>query len=491
MDNGAQGTINRRVAMHIKKRVSGWLTLAVFATVGGLVASDPAFAKVDVDQLTIGGEARIRYEGRNNTALNSNIKSNESAGSHRIRVNVGYDLTPDVSFFAQIQDARNYGGEGGNVAGSGIGAVSTSGIFTGTGGTDLHQGYILVKNAGVPGLSVKIGRQEIFFGDHRLFGNFNWSQVGNSFDAIRLTHSMPIADVDLFWARIIDTEAVAAQGAGVLFPGANTRGTSDQDIYGLYVTLKMVPNWTVEPYYFLLQDTRAALATSTITPQAPAQTRSTLGGRINGKAGPLDATGELAWQFGGMSDVAGVGRHNLHINAWAGAFKAGFTFDAVPMRPRVGIEVDYASGSNKTTPGGKNNTFDNLYPTNHFKFGAMDLNAWKNSVVYQLVFDVKPSPVSKLQVNYIIHRLASSKDNWYRTNQGVYGTSAATNQAASLGQELDIHYYRTIKEKFKFEIGVGHFWAGEWTAAGGNTIAGGDPNGSGQNWGYMMGSVLF
>src|SRR2546422_386273 len=128
MDNEAQGTINRRVAMHIKRRVSGWLTLAVLAVGGAMVASDPAFAKVDTDNLTIGGEARIRYEGRNNANLNSTL-GNESAGSHRIRVNVGYDLTPDVSFFAQIQDARIYGGEGcptGTCASSGIGAVSSA-----------------------------------------------------------------------------------------------------------------------------------------------------------------------------------------------------------------------------------------------------------------------------------------------------------------------------------------------------------------------------
>src|SRR5439155_7305188 len=132
MDNEGQGAINRRVAMHIRNWVSGWLTLAVLATVGGLVASDPAFAKVDMDSLTIGGEARIRYEGRNNTALNSNVKSNESAASHRVRVNVGYDLTPDVSFFAQIQDARVWGTEGnglaGSPAGTGIGTVSATNL---------------------------------------------------------------------------------------------------------------------------------------------------------------------------------------------------------------------------------------------------------------------------------------------------------------------------------------------------------------------------
>src|SRR5438445_1830024 len=88
MDNEAQGTINRRVAMHIKRRVSGWLTLAVLAVGGAMVTADSAFAKVDMDALTIGGEARIRYEIRNNTSFNSNGAANESAASHRIRVNV-------------------------------------------------------------------------------------------------------------------------------------------------------------------------------------------------------------------------------------------------------------------------------------------------------------------------------------------------------------------------------------------------------------------
>src|SRR5712692_2598169 len=239
MDNEAQGTINRRVAMHIKRRVSGWLTLAVLAVGGAMVAADPAFAKVDVDNLTIGGEIRVRYEGRNNTALSSNTKSNESAATHRVRLNFGYDLTPDVTFFAQIQDSRVWGGEAGQggQAGSGIGAVSSANQ-NGT-GVDIHQGYILVKNLGLPGLSLKAGRQEIIFGDHRLFGNFNWSQIGNSFDAVRLTHSMPIGDVDLFWARIADTESGAGcitagfgSCSGVLFPANGTKATTDQDVYG-------------------------------------------------------------------------------------------------------------------------------------------------------------------------------------------------------------------------------------------------------------------
>src|SRR5438105_3473449 len=471
-------------------KLAGLFALGAFAMVGGMVATDPAFAKIDVDKLTIGGEARIRYEYRVGTTFGSTAttvpngagggtggQANESAASSRVRVNVGYDLTPDVSFFAQLQDARVWGSEGSTPSTtSGIAAVSSSNN-NGT-GVDLHQGYILVKNVLTPGLSTKIGRQEIIFGDHRLFGNFGWSQIGNSFDAARLTYSIPIVDVDLFWARIADTEVTGANN-GVIFNGAGVKGTSDQDIYGLYVTLKPAPSWTIEPYYYLLKDSRPVVAGAFVTtPQAPDQARNVLGGRINGKAGGLDTTLEAVWQFGGISsgaaNGAGVGGatglHDLHINAHAEAFKIGYTFEPVPMKPRIGFEVDYASGDNCTnqvgaascSSKGHFNTFDNLFPTNHFHYGYMDLMAWKNMVNYQVNFDIKPDTVSKIQVNYILHRLARASDNWYRAGQVVYATSNATNTASSLGQELDIHYFRTFKEKFKFEIGYGHFFTGEY-----------------------------
>src|SRR3989449_5335643 len=507
--------------MHIRKTLAGWMALAVFAVGGVMVAAGPAFAKVDTDQLTIGGEVRIRYEIRNNTSFNS-IGANESAASHRVRVNVGYDLTPDVSFFVQLQDARIWGSEGQSAANTNTstGLSSVASANGDTTGVDLHQGYLLLKNVLVSGLSVKAGRQEIIFGDHRLFGNFGWSQIGNSFDAVRLTHSMPIGDVDLFWARIFETENAAGCPAGgvgscggVIFPANGAKATTDQDVYGLYVTLKAIPNWTVEPYLFLLKDSRApgvgtAAGTNITTAQTAGQARTTAGGRINGKVAGLDATAEGAWQLGSISSgAAGAPANDVHINAWAGAFRAGYTMDAVPMKPRVGIEIDYASGDGcaGTGPGtgapggtckaqGHFNTFDNLFPTNHFKFGAMDLMAWKNQVTYQAVFDVKPSPGSKLQVNVAIMRLANRHDNWYRASQAVYGATGAGNNSSSIGRELDVHYWHTFKEKFKFEIGAGHFWAGTYITNGQNNINGGgqgNPNGSGQNWGYVMGSILF
>src|SRR5207302_50910 len=78
--------------------------------------------------------------------------------------------------------------------------------------------------------------------------------------------------------------------------------------------------------------------TTTITQaQAAGQARTTAGGRINGKVGGLDATAEGAWQLGSIS--SGTAQANdVHNNAWAGAFRAGYTMGSVPMKPRTGIE---------------------------------------------------------------------------------------------------------------------------------------------------------
>jgi hypothetical protein len=90
--------------------------------------------------------------------------------------------------------------------------------------------------------------------------------------------------------------------------------------------------------------------------------------------------------------------------------------------------------------------------------------------------------------------LASTRDNWYRAGQVPYGVTGGNNTAASIGQEIDIHYWRTFKEKFKFEVGYGHFFTGDYidnAAANGNLVQGVVPSKSDQNWGYVMTSVLF
>ena len=112
---------------------------------------------------------------------------------------------------------------------------------------------------------------------------------------------------------------------------------------------------------------------------------------------------------------------------------------------------------------------------------------------------LKPTKTSKVKVNFHILRLANPKDNWYTAGQGTAGggVSNLTNQAASLGQELDV----IISQKFKggkigLTVGYGHFFAGEYNkrsaaGTGGNSDAA-TPNGNDdQDWGYISVSTKF
>ena len=49
--------------------------------------------------------------------------------------------------------------------------------------------------AGVQGLSVKAGRQYVIFGNHSLFGHFDWANTGYSHDGIMLQYSTKAWDV--------------------------------------------------------------------------------------------------------------------------------------------------------------------------------------------------------------------------------------------------------------------------------------------------------
>ena len=66
---------------------------------------------------------------------------------------------------------------------------------------------MLIRNfAGVQGLSVKAGRQYVIFGNHSLFGHFDWANTGYSHDGIMLQYSTKAWDVYAGWFRNSETD---------------------------------------------------------------------------------------------------------------------------------------------------------------------------------------------------------------------------------------------------------------------------------------------
>lgn len=531
--------------MKRRNRLSKWVALAVTGLGGvslvamvammavtgvSLMTPDPAFAKFDVSKLTIGGDIRVRGEVRNRADFGADPGGqNESFAIQKMRLRFNYDTTSDVNFFVELQDSRVWGGVDGSnnnsvrVANSGTGVATTNAVgtnaavsgnsnFTSSNPGDIHgdsfglrQGYIGIKNAGVQGLNLKVGRQKLVFGDQRILGHFDWANVGWSFDGVRADYASKLGSHTVGWFRTIETECtieaslcpVGGNDAG------NGGGSADSDFVLWYNTLKIVPGMVVEPYLIYILDNRTKGVLPTATPAgagigavgstvqsgrvAPDQKRLMLGGRVAGKAMKkmIDYTGEVIWQTGTLKDGTNT---KQTINAWATAVKVGVTLP-VPMSPRIGAEYNYASGSGAGSGG--RHTFENFWPTNHLHMGYMDQLGWKNMIAYSPQLKVKPTKASWVKVNYWIFRLAQVEDNVYNAGQGRLFATAAGNQAASLGQELDVVYSHKFKQgKISFQVGYGHFFAGEYiekTAAGtgGANIGGATFGKSDQDWGYV------
>jgi len=103
----------------------------------------------------------------NNSAANTGTKgkNNDLFVQQMVRLGIGYDLSPDVNFYMELIDSRNWGGNGATGVGNGgnvdasnhNGGTTGAGVFSSTLG--VRAAYVLVRNlASVQGLSMKVGR---------------------------------------------------------------------------------------------------------------------------------------------------------------------------------------------------------------------------------------------------------------------------------------------------------------------------------------------
>ena len=500
---------------------------------------DPQIGKnFDLKNLWIRADIRVRPEMRNKTCFGGGIgasgncnvvapggAANSLAGSandqfvqQMTRLGIGYDLSPDINFYLEFIDSRTWGGNGSPFGAGGGGnngdpLTHTCGATPNTGGRStcslgLRAGYMLVRNfAGIKGLGLKAGRQYLVLGDQSLFGHFDWSNTGFSFDGIMTQYSTNVVDSQFGWFRIAETDLF--QGAPLGSGQPNIGGTGqagnaagDVDLFVFYNQIKTVPGFLIEPFYMYYKNNLGAGDVSGQglgTAKHGDQTRHTIGGRIAMRKGGFDWSTEAVYQFGQMGDAApgasslcgnpgGQGKC-LHINAWATRNWIGYTAYKLPWKPRLAFNFDYASGdgrANCTLDAAYGscrtaNTFENFFPTNHIHMGYMDTMAWKNMLSFSVNLQARPTEDDHLEIWYTNLNLANAQDNWYRASQGVYVFSKAGNTANHIGDELDFVWTHLFMDgKLAFQAAYGHLWAGKYISENlGRTAVG-------QDWAYAQ-----
>ena len=501
---------------------------------------DPKIGKnFDINKFWMRADLRVRYEVRNGTCFGSAMvttagapvgngacntpnsgttpngtagKANESYALQKARLGFGYDLSPDVNFYLELIYSAVWGANG--TQGTGIqdnqrvnnGSTGTSGFGNG-GVLGVRAGYMLIRNfAGIQDLSVKAGRQYVVLGSQSIFGAFDWSNTGFSFDGVMLQYSTKAWDSYGGWFRVSESDLGQGSPLGALSTNVpvtgSTSGTlnngsanTDSDVFLFYNQIKSVPGFVIEPYYILYSN-RYNSGDNRLqglgTPKHSNQTRHMVGNRIELRKGNFDGWNETIYQFGQMGDdggpSAGYGNQKyLHINAWATRNWIGYTHYEWDWKPRLAFNFDYASGdgrANCTIGGGTDcktaNTFENLWGTNHIHMGYMDTIGWKNMMKPSVNFQFRPTKDDHIEIWATSLNLANTKDNWYRATQGVYVFSKTNNTTRHIGNELDIIWTRFFMDgKLSFQAGYGHLFAGAYIAENLGTSAD-------QDWAYAQ-----
>jgi Alginate export len=388
----------------------------------------------------------MRYEMRdNNYDFNSGVNGPQDGAYllQRFRLGVGYDINPWIKLYVQGQDVREIGGDRGRVIG--VNGAQGDDVF------DVLKAYVQIGNL-KKGFSSVIGRQFLSFGDQRLLGPLEWANQARSFDAARFRYTADMWSLDMFIASPVNY--INGQWDKSDFLTQNSPRNAWMD--GIYLSTLLVPfNTTTDFYVFHNRDN----GTATFGTPIGSTSFVTLGTLWKGdpkKLNGFDYDTEMDFQTGKVGGRA--------LTAYAGHWGVGYNWLKSPWKPRIGTQLNYASGDGNSKDG-KIGTFQNLYPTNHLFYGYMDTTAWMNVINPQLNFSFSPSSRVKVMLDYHLYWNANNADNWYLSNGTVKVrpvSTSALNASSFRGQEFDFTVSCKVTPHINFLSGYSYFIAGDY-----------------------------
>jgi len=274
-----------------------------------------------------------------------------------------------------------------------------------------------------------------------LLGALEWVDQGRTYDGMRFSYGSEGDYLDLFGFRTKDS-AVSDE--------------DDQDMVGLYGGTKDVfPHINLEAYALLYRDQVRPIIGGVPQPLHAWEDRFvTLGTRVFGEADQFDYSGEYALQIGevGSSD----GEQDLLASAFA--IRGGYTIEESPIRPRLGAEVDYASGDRRPDDG-DSQQFQVLFPTNHIHYGYADLAAWSNLWDFRGTLSVRPDEELLLSFDWHHFLLADTNGGWINA-AGQVVRPGASGVSSHLAEEMDLTLTWSPLKALDFLMGWSRFFPG-------------------------------
>jgi hypothetical protein len=349
--------------------------------------------------LRFNGEYRARLEGFGGGGFR--YDNDDAYLLNRFRLNMRVEPTSWMRFSFQAQDARVF--------------WKTQKPYAPPfqDRLDLRMAFVEFGEPEKKTFGMRVGRQELVFGEQRLVGHVSWLNTARTFDAVRASIRHKGYRLDAFAASVVNVR-----------DGEFNRRSDGNNFHGLYGGLdKLIPNAAVEPYAFWR-----------------------LGRGIDFKTWGMRIAGKLPANFDYGTEMA---KQTGSTTAWAGHWRVGYTLPAFAWKPRLIAEYNYA------TP-----RFDILYPTPHDKYGLADQVGWRNIHHIRAGPEMKLSNRVNVSANYHSWWLVDPSEPLFNAGGTPVFRVANGRAGRHVGQEIDGQVMVAVNKQASLAGGYAHIIPG-------------------------------
>jgi hypothetical protein len=371
--------------------------------------------------LRFSGESRLRFEGFTGSGFRHS--SNDDHLLTRLRINAIVRPFSRLTFSLQGQDTR--------VFGTRQRPIPTTYQDT----AELRLATIELGSSERDPIALRVGRQELVYGEQRLIGNNGWRNSAQAFDAARLLLHHGIARVDVFAASAVVNQ-----------PGFNRRSPGN-NLHGVYGAIEdRRRRFTVEPFLLWRLNPSARSEAG-----APA--------RFDAKYPGVHAFGKLfdRWDFD-VEAVAQTGHAGPdRVRAWAGHGRAAYT----ALRTRWVAEYNRAGGDERQRDGVQG-LFIPPYPAVHDRFGLSDQIGWRNMHHLRTGAELRATPKLRILPAVQNYWVASRFDGVYAASGSLLARVDSGARSRRTGWEVNLSALWTLSALLQVNAGFAHLFPGDF-----------------------------
>jgi hypothetical protein len=426
------------------KNIFSITTLLLLFTFSLTAQDDIATQDSITQEFDVTAEIRPRFENKNGyKSLKATDADAASFVSQRTRLNFGFK-NERLNAFVSMQNVRVWGD---------VGTMGAQDNVSPGVGTGLHQAWAEAYLSDK--VAFKLGRQEIVYDDHRIFGTVGWAQQARSHDAF-LVKFTPNKNnrLDVGFAFSEDSQA----GVDNIYSGvAGYKAMQYAWYHGNFNKFGLS--------VLLLNTGKEYLKNAGLANESQKiDYMQTIGPRLTYKGGKLSGDAAVYFQSGKTvnKDVGA-----LYYSANLG-YKITDEFSA-------GIGMEYLSGKDMNDGSSDVKSFAPLFGTNHKFNGLMDYFYVGNhggSVGLTDIYFSLAYKKNKFSAKLVPHMFSTAAD--------VYNNSG-TKMDASLGTEIDFTLGYKVAKDISINAGYSQMLATDTM----EVLKGGDKD-EHNSWGWLM-----